>query len=772
MAKQVVNIKRLIKLLGDRLFRDPKIVLKELISNANDACIIAMTVNEQFLENVTNYRIEIFHESPNKLIIKDNGIGMTKEDLEDHLSTIANDNKRNKKIKLREEGMSDYATRIIGEFGIGFLSSFIISKEVIVETVPVTSENLEGWRWSSKGDSDYTIEAFKGTSFGTRVEMHIDTKRYSQFNAPLFVKDQLRKVGRYFSVPIYYLMGTEKELVNSDKAPWDLKSEDAIADWRKYLSSIENFKDAQDWLSAFLINEDNIQGILYFPFYNSKQHLVGTVDIYSQGILVEQNSSDIIPYPFKCVRGVIQSSSLKIGLDRESIRHDNAFKIIQERLRDLIMSHIIELANSSQKSKNEELLNIMTIHEEVLKEGLLLIEDNDAFCQIMELVSFYTSQSNSSTILQYLDRAEKYRSIYFSIKNLGNRQLTALVKKFKREIIFIRHPAEVSLLKKYSKIKNLQFIDINEELDLLFDVVEPIGGWRKIIEYYGKLVVHRGLSFQPKLAHNPNSEMPLSLIKRNKGDAPNSHSGNGSLQMDEINFTLYVNKNNTLLQRLVKQVEDNIVDNDHLDLILHELFHHAAIYADENIEQVHLFQHHESVLSEFANLSEEITRKRQTKLDNRLKEKAESTFEKQKDIGNGTVFIGIPFKEPYLEVLYGSLKSILIDLKLEPIIMKESLEPGQPIPIKIYNKIQEASAAIFDVSEENLNIYYELGIAHGLKKDRTFIICNTNKLNSGSLPIDTSSYTTIDYPHDFSYKKFTEFLKKLSDAISQTLNNI
>src|SRR5712664_1557166 len=117
-----VNIRNLVELLGERLYAEPSIVIRELISNASDAWLFSERPRGD------DFRIEIYHESPDQLIIRDYGCGMTREELEQHLAVVANGNKRQEYLRLRESGRADFAARIIGEFGLGFLSSFVVSK--------------------------------------------------------------------------------------------------------------------------------------------------------------------------------------------------------------------------------------------------------------------------------------------------------------------------------------------------------------------------------------------------------------------------------------------------------------------------------------------------------------------------------------------------------------------------------------------------------------------------------------------------------------------
>lgn len=764
-----VNIKNLVLLLGERLSGDPSIVIRELVSNASDASVMSMAGSGS---DPARYRIEVFHEPPDQLVVRDYGRGMTDTEIEEHLAIIANSDKRKAALRLREQGKIDYATRIIGEFGLGFLSTFVIAERVIVETVPETSPEFQGWQWQSEGGTQWQLEPFQGQAPGTTVRMFLDTKRYGKFNASRYIRDLMKRFSRFITIPLLYGQGAQAEQINVDMAPWDASGPDALERWQQFLKSGDKFGDAAEWLSAIAINEGDVQGILYYPYYTTGQGPLGFVDIYSRGVLVEENNGELIAPQIRCVRGMIQSADLKLELSRSGIMLDDTFRQMQQMLKAKVLSHLTKLATQTDDVSRAQITRIMMAHGDTLIAGCVSVEDEETFRHLAEIFPLRTTHG-LTTILDYLQRAKHSRPeqqqnrIYYFTKQVGSRQVAALVRKRQWELVDCSQEFHLMLLQRYARLRELEMRDVEGELDVLFDIVEPEGGWIEVINYYSNFV-HPGFQLQPKLAHNQNSEMPLTMLPRTRSADEESRHGQApqsGAPLPGKSFTLYVNKNNALMQRLVNQIENKVVDRDHLDLILHEEFHNIAHFSDELLDQAHFFEHHQKVLTELATLSEQHSRllaQRDAIVPTRPADHPPGPTEPVE--GDGTVFVGLPFKDPYLNELYeDGVKPIIEELDLVPIMLQETVTPGY-ISDEIAKSISRASASIFDITEMNPNVYYELGLSHGFnRRDQTILVCNEEV--QGKLPIDISNYRVLSY--SFNHRQFREFCEKLKRALKE-----
>jgi molecular chaperone HtpG len=775
-----VNIRNLVELLGERLYAEPSIVIRELISNASDASLFSKRPKGD------DFRITIYHEPPDQLVIRDYGCGMTGEQLEDHLAVVANDGKRRECLRLRQSGQADFVSRIIGEFGVGFLSAFVVSKRVVVETVPESSTDWWGWRWESTGDTKYQITKFQGNAPGTTVRLFLNLKKYGQFNQARYVNDQAKRYSRLITVPIFYGTGEEADLLNPSQAPWDAAGPSGPKRWQEFLVGLDSYQDAADWLDVVVLSDSDVQGVLYFPYFNAApQHPPGFVNIYCKGVLVEENNGEIVPRSIKCVRGMIQSADFQLQLDRGAILRNELFARVQSTLETAVLGHLTALASRDDPAKRERLARILDVHAATLMEGCLALEDEEVFCRIAEMLHIPTTHYHETTIPAYLERARRNPSqdaqerIFYSTQRFGGRQVAALVRKRNWEIVDCYNNLYRLFLERYTSLKNIRLHNVADDLDLFFDVVEPQGGWKDIVNLYQEMV-HTGQRHEARLALCQTNEMPLSLLEQ---PGPSKPTVDGLVAGAKVERRiLYINKSNPLLQRLVSQIEAQTIDPELLEMILHECFHLTCLFSDQSIESVHLFEHQQKVLNDLASLSDLnkrmdkdrlAQREQQSKLRDdilsltkQLREaKDESLASEPAESEDSTVFVGIPFRAPYNEVYEEGIKPTVTQLGLKPVMLAEVVKPGS-IPNDIHVGILQATAAIFDVSEPNANVYYELGLAHGLRKlDRTILICTEKAIEH--LSFDARHLRTLSY--ELTPRQFKDFRERLNASLQEII---
>ncbi|MGA2258043.1 MAG: hypothetical protein ABSG53_25540, partial [Thermoguttaceae bacterium] len=605
----------------------------------------------------------------------------------------------------------------------------------------------------------------------------INQRQHGEFCGSRFVRDTIRRFSRQILVPIYYGKGDDAELLNPSAAPWNAVGTLAKKEWQDFLSGIESHADVRDWLGAVTISTDDVQGVLYFPCYNATPHRrLGTVDVYCRGVLIEHDNQSLIRKSIRCVRGMVQSKHFRLRLDRGGIIEDEAARRIQEQLESRVLGHLSDLAGGQTTSDQEELCSILNVHDHVLMEGCVTIENEATFIRLGDLMPF-SSTIGRTTIPQYVQRAkathphDAWPRVFYFRERVGSRQVATLVRKRHWELLDCSNGLHLIFLQRYAQIKRLQLHDIQDELDLLFDVVEPDGGWCDIIDLYSRLAP-AGIVLRPKLAHVQNSEMPLTLVtpsKQNRDHIGSSggenapHTG-GAEQQDRV---LYVNRNNSLMQRLAGLIESKSIDREILAMILEEALFNILVFADEIVDAVHLFEHHQRTLTELCALSEQVTRLHQNRL---VQREGQRTGESSGDEhggrtlsdGDGSVFVGTPFKSPYTSDIYPfALKPAIEAAGLRPVMLEEVVGPGD-IPEEILNSITRASAAVFDVSELNANVYYELGLSHGLlKPNRTILVCDEGKLEGR--PFDVRHLRTMTY--DLAPHKFEEFKNRLSEVL-------
>lgn len=147
------------------------------------------------------------------------------------------------------------------------------------------------------------------------MRIFVNTDRYPQFVTLRYVRDQIKKYSQLITVPIYYGKDKDAVLLNVLDAPWEKTGPEALANWQRFLSTQEAFQDAAKWVAALAVNSEEVQAILYFPGYNAtSQRPLGNVDVYSRGVLVEQNNGQLIRKPIRCLRGMVQSPHFVLSL--------------------------------------------------------------------------------------------------------------------------------------------------------------------------------------------------------------------------------------------------------------------------------------------------------------------------------------------------------------------------------------------------------------------------------------------------------------------------
>ena len=462
--------KRLLDLMINSIYTHKEIFLRELISNASDAidklCFISLTDDKVGL-NREDFRINITVDKENRIMkIEDNGIGMDKDDLDKNLGTIASSGS----YRFKQENEQADDVDIIGQFGVGFYSAFMVSDKVEVYTKKYGSDT--GYIWTSSGADGYTIKEADKDSAGTIVTLHIkedaENENYSEFLEQYRISELVKKYSDYIRYPIIMDMthskvkeGTEdseKPEYESVTEPETLNS--MIPIWqrpKKDVSDEEYEKFYHDKFMAFdkpaKIITTSVEGVvtykalLYIPsktpfdFY-TKEYKKG-LQLYSSGVLIMENCEELLPDHFRFVKGVVDSQDFSLNISREVLQHDHQLKTVAKTLEKKIKNEL----NSMLKKDRETYENFFNEFGRQLKYGIVsdygMHKDN-----LKDLLMFYSSNSEKLTTLsEYIDRMpEEQKYIYFATG-----ESVASISKLPQ--------AEVVLSKGYELIYGTQDID-------------------------------------------------------------------------------------------------------------------------------------------------------------------------------------------------------------------------------------------------------------------------------------------------------------------------
>ncbi len=483
--------KRLLDLMINSIYTHKEIFLRELISNASDAidklCFISLTDDKVGLSR-EDFKINLSVDKDNRtIVIKDNGIGMDKEDLDKSLSTIASSGSYRFKQEMEKTDDID----IIGQFGVGFYSAFMVADKVEVYTKKYGAET--GYIWTSSGADGYTVKEAEKESAGSVVTLHIkedtETENYSEFLEQYKISELVKKYSDYIRYPIVMNMthskvkeGTE----NSEKPEYESVTEpetlnSMIPIWqrpKKDVTDEEYEKFYHDKFMAFdkpaKIITTSVEGVVTYkallfipsktPYdYYTKDYKKG-LQLYSSGVLIMENCEELLPEHFRFVKGVVDSQDFSLNISREVLQHDHQLNTVAQTLEKKIKNELSSLL----KKDRETYENFYTEFGRQLKYGVVsdygMHKD-----KLKDLLMFYSSNSDKMTTLQeYVDRMpveQKY--IYFAtgenVTAISKLPQTELVKSKGFEILYCTQDVDEFTLQSLMNYSEKQFKSVDSD---------------------------------------------------------------------------------------------------------------------------------------------------------------------------------------------------------------------------------------------------------------------------------------------------------------------
>lgn len=450
--------KRLLEMMINSIYTHKEIFLRELISNASDAMdklyFKSMSENTGITRSDMAITIEADKEA-RKLTISDNGIGMTKDELENNLGTIA----KSGSLAFKNENESAEDVNIIGQFGVGFYSAFMVAKRVTVISKAYGEDNAH--MWTSEGVEGYSIEEAAKDSHGTRIILEIkdnsEEENYDEFLTPYKIKSLVRKYSDYIRYPIKMDVEHEKlkegteneyekeivtETLNSMTPIWK-KSKTELTDEEYNQFYKDKFYDYDEPLLHIHSKTEGsatYSALLYVPAkapydYYSKSFEKG-LQLYSSGVMIMDKCADLLPDYFSFVKGLVDSEDLSLNISREMLQHDRQLKIIAKSLEKSIKSELKKL----QKNDREKYEKFFEAFGMQIKYGIY-----EGFGSkketLQDLLMFKSSFGGYVTLEEYVSRMkEEQKYIYFasgsSVARIEGLPQTELVKDKGYEILY------------------------------------------------------------------------------------------------------------------------------------------------------------------------------------------------------------------------------------------------------------------------------------------------------------------------------------------------
>ncbi|HHW37943.1 MAG TPA: molecular chaperone HtpG [Bacillales bacterium] len=477
--------KRLLEMMINSIYTHHEVFLRELISNASDAIdkIYYKALTDDSLNfDKDSYYIKVTPDKDSRtLTIMDTGIGMTKEELENNLGTIA----KSGSLAFKSENEAKDGYEIIGQFGVGFYAAFMVADNVTVISKAVGSE--EAYKWESEGADGYTIEPVEKDSVGTEIILKIkentEDEKYDEYLDEYRLKLIIKKYSDFIRYPIKMDITSSRPKEGSDNEFEDYTEEQVINSmvpiWRKNKNELsqedyENFYAEKRYgfdkpikhIHTSVDGAVRYNAILFIPEkapfdYYSKEFEKG-LELYSSGVLIMEKCVDLLPDYFGFVKGLVDSEDLSLNISREMLQHDRQLKIIAKNINKKIKSELQSLL----KNDREKYENFFESFGRQLKYGVYSDFGTNKDV-LQDLLLFYSSKEKKLVTLdEYVSRMpEDQKYIYYasgdSIERIDKMPQTELVAEKGYEILYFTDEIDEFAIKMLMNYKEKEFKSVS-----------------------------------------------------------------------------------------------------------------------------------------------------------------------------------------------------------------------------------------------------------------------------------------------------------------------
>ena len=600
--------KRLLELMINSIYTHREIFLRELISNASDAIdkLYYKALTDSNLSfNAEDYFIKVsFDKEKRQITIMDTGIGMTKEELDEHLGIIA----KSGSLQFKKDTELEDEHEIIGQFGVGFYSAFLVADEVTVLSKSISSD--KGYKWHSSGIEGYTIEEYDKKDVGTDIILTLkentEDENFDEYLDTYKLKSIIKKYSDFIRYPIKmdvtssqlkegsedeYEEITEEQTINSKIPIWKKnKSELTAEDYENFYSE-KHFGFDKPLSHLHLSVDGNISynAILYIPekmpydFYTAEYEK--GLELYSSGVLIMNKCSDLLPDYFSFVKGIVDSDDLSLNISREILQHDRQLKLIAKNIKTKIKNELEKMI----KNDREKYETFYESFGRQLKYGVY--SDYGTNKDVLkELLMFYSSHEDKLvTLAEYVSRMpEDQKHIYYavgdSIDRIKKLPQTEAISEKGYEILYFTEDIDefaIKMLMNYEEkeFKSVSSADleldkekdeeINKEFTNVFEkMTSVLSGKVKAVRASSRLKSH------PVCLSNE-GEISIEMEKVLNA-MPNAN--NGQVQAEKV---LEVNVNHDVFKSLQEAHES---DEDKFNLFTDVLYNQARLIEGLAIE--------------------------------------------------------------------------------------------------------------------------------------------------------------------------------------------
>ena len=483
--------KRLLDLMINSIYTNKDIFLRELISNASDA------LDKLYYRSLTDKKVKVdkddlsidlaFDRDSRTLTITDNGCGMTKEELESNLGTIA----KSGSLSFKENMSKDEKIDIIGQFGVGFYSAFMVSDKIVVNSLSIDSN--KAYTWESEGADGYTITESTRDERGTEIILHIkeddDETNYSKYLDEYEIKNLVRKYSDYISFPIK-MECTHHELKDEEKHEYEDHKEietlnSMVPIWKKNKNDVsdadyENFymDKFSDYDKPLKVISTSVEGMASFkallfipshaPYDYYTQDYEKGLALHSNGVLIMEKCADLLPDYFSFVKGVVDSEDLSLNISREMLQESQSMKVIAKNIEGKIRRELEVML----KDDRETYISFFKTFGVQLKYGVYNNYGADKD-KLKDLVMFYSSKHERLvTLKEYVDNMpEGQDKIYYasgaSIEKINALPQVEQVKDKDYDILYLTDYVDEFCVTAISEYEEKKFANVSDgSLDL------------------------------------------------------------------------------------------------------------------------------------------------------------------------------------------------------------------------------------------------------------------------------------------------------------------
>jgi molecular chaperone HtpG len=384
------EVSRLLDIVAHSLYSEKEIFLRELISNASDACDrlrYAVLTEPALAEGDTDYKVIL---TPDKLArtltIADNGIGMNREELIENLGTIARSGTAAFMSQLSGDARKDMS--LIGQFGVGFYSAFMVAEKV--EVLSRKAGENDGWRWVSDGKGDFTIEPLSDVAHGVKIIVHL-REGEDEYTDPVRLRTIVKRYSDHIALPIMFNAPGEEETINTASALWTRsRSEITLEQYKEFYHHVGHSFD-DPWLTL----HNKAEGVLEYtsllfvpsnkPFDLFDPERKSRLKLYVRRVFITDEGTDLLPPYLRFLRGVVDSEDLPLNVSREMLQSNPMVARMRQQLTRRVLSELTKKAGEAA----DEYAKFWDNFGAVLKEGLY--EDRDHRDEVLALARFHST---------------------------------------------------------------------------------------------------------------------------------------------------------------------------------------------------------------------------------------------------------------------------------------------------------------------------------------------------------------------------------------------